>query len=247
MSSILYGIGTGSGDPELMTLKAVKTIKQCDIIAVPISNSEFLEPVLEVDGKGVHSSFLTECIAYQIAIQNVPEMVQKAILYLPMPMIKDKALLKEIHDKGTEKIISLLEEDKKIAFLTLGDPTVYSTYLYVHKRVCSRGYTAEIINGITSFCASAARLNIGLVENKEELHIIPASYGIEEALKLPGTKVLMKTGKKMPEVKKAIKDSGQKVLMVENCGMVAEKTYFDIEEIPDQVSYYSLMIAKEEK
>lgn len=247
MSGILYGIGTGPGDPELMTLKAVKTIKVSEIIAVPISRSDFTEPVLEEGNQKVHSSLLDECVAYQIAVQNVPEMNKKAILYLPMPMIKDKALLKEIHDKGTEMIISLLDEGKQIAFLTLGDPTVYSTYLYVHKRVLSRGYKAEIISGITSFCASAAKLNMGLVENKDELHVIPASYGIEEALKLSGTKVFMKAGKKMPQVKESVRNSGQEILMVENCGMEKEKIYYTLEEIPDEASYYSLIIVKEEK
>ena len=68
-----------------------------------------------------------------------------------------------------------------MAFLTLGDPTVYSTYLYVHKRVEAAGYETEIVSGITSFCAVAARLNMGLVEKAEPLHVIPASYQIEEA------------------------------------------------------------------
>lgn len=247
MSSILYGIGTGPGDPELMTLKAVKIIKACDVIAIPISRSDFTEPILEKTRQESCSNLLEECVAYQIAIQNVPEMHKKPILYLPMPMIKDKALLKLVHDQGTEMIMRLLDEGKQIAFLTLGDPTVYSTYLYVHKRVLSKGYQAEIISGITSFCASAARLNMGLVENKDELHIIPASYGIEEALKLSGTKVLMKAGKKMPEVKESVRNSGQEIFMVENCGMAQEKTYRAISDIPDEASYYSLIVVKEEK
>lgn len=84
---------------------------------------------------------------------------------------------------------------QKVVFLTLGDPTVYSTYLYVHKRVAQMGYDTEIVSGITSFCAVSARFNQGLVEKAQQLHVIPASYQIEEALKLPGTKVLMKNRK----------------------------------------------------
>ena len=60
----------------------------------------------------------------------------------------------------------------KRQFLTLGDPTVYSTYLYVHKRILEKGYEAEIVSGITSFCAVAARLNMGLVEMAEPLHVL---------------------------------------------------------------------------
>ena len=62
-----------------------------------------------------------------------------------------------------------------MAFLTLGDVTVYSTYLYLHRRVVKAGFEAEIVSGIPSFCAAAARLGIGLVETKEEHHVITAT------------------------------------------------------------------------
>ena len=74
---------------------------------------------------------------------------------------------------------------------------MYSTYLYVHRWVLEDGYDARIVSGVTSFCAAAASLSEGLVENSEELHVIPASYQIEDALELSGTKVLMKAGKKI--------------------------------------------------
>ena len=88
-------------------------------------------------------------------------------------------------------------------------------------------------------------MNIGLAENKEELHIIPASYGIEESLELPGTKILMKAGKKMPYVKQAVKEKSLQVQMVENCGMPGERVYQHVDEIPDGASYYSLIMIKE--
>ena len=66
------------------------------------------------------------------------------------------------------------------------------------------GYKTRLVAGIPSFCAAAARVNDGLVENQEELHVIPASYEIESGLELPGTKILMKAGKKMPYVKQMI-------------------------------------------
>ena len=125
-----------------------------------------------------------------------------------------------------------LRKEKNVVFLTLGDPTVYSTYIYVHKRVEQLGYATEIVSGITSFCAVSARFNEGLVEKSQQLHVIPASYQIEEALKLP-ERSLMKTGKKMQEVKAQIKASGNKAEMIENCGMPDEKIYRSVEEIPD--------------
>lgn len=136
---------------------------------------------------------------------------------------------------------------KNVVFLTLGDPTVYSTYLYVHRWVLEDGYDARIVSGVTSFCAAAASLSEGLVENSEELHVIPASYQIEDALELSGTKVLMKAGKKMPAVKQFLKEKNCRAVMVENCGMDTEQKYFSAEEIPDQASYYSLIIVKEKR
>ena len=143
------------------------------------------------------------------------------------------------------QIEAVLKEGKNVAFLTLGDTSVYSTYLYVHTKIMEMGYEAEIVSGITSFCAVAARLNIGLVEKAEELHVIPASYQIEEALKLKGTKVLMKAASKMGEVKKMLLECGQDVVMIENCGMPGEKIHRSAEEIPEDASYYSLIIVKE--
>lgn len=132
-----------------------------------------------------------------------------------------------------------------MVFITLGDPTVYSTCMYIHKRIRKQGYETRIIPGVPSFCAAAARLDQSLVENQEELHIIPASYEIEEGLKMAGTKVLMKAGRKIPYVKQVIKEQNLNLTMVENCGMENETIYHSAEEIPDEASYYSLFIVKE--
>lgn len=107
------------------------------------------------------------------------------------------------------------------------------------------GYEVEIVSGIPSFCAVAARLNMGLVEKAQPLHVIPASYQIDEALRLPGTKVLMKAGKKMKEVKEKLKAMQADAVMIENCGMEEEQIYRNAEEIPEQAGYYSLIIVKE--
>ena len=226
MKGTLYGVGIGPGDPELLTLKAVRLIRENDVIALPGEKPE-------------------ETVAYQISVQAVPELADKTLLALTMPMTKDKALLNENYDRAAEKIADQLDQGKNVVFLTLGDPTVYSTYMYVHQRLEEKGYRVEIISGITSFCAVAARMNMSLVERSEPLHVIPASYQIEEALKLPGTKVLMKAGKKIKEVKQQIKASGNQAVMIENCGMSEEKIYRCVEEIPDNAGYYSLIIVKD--
>ena len=173
---------------------------------------------------------------------------EKTLIPVAMPMTKDTVVLEQNHQKAADDVESGLARGVNVVFLTLGDPTVYSTYLYVHRRILARGYEAEIVSGITSFCAVAARLNMGLVEMAEPLHVIPATYKaqeMDEILQLPGTKVLMKTGKKMKEIRESILRSGQSAVMIENCGMPEAKIYESAEVIPESSGYYSLIIVKD--
>lgn len=225
MSGKLYGIGVGPGDPELMTVKAVKTIASCDVILVPGEDYR-------------------ESVAYKIAYAAVPELKHIETAAIPMPMVKDEKVLARNHEAGAEKICNLLNQGKTVGFLTLGDVCIYSTYLYIHRLVSEAGYETQIINGIPSFCAAAAAFNMGLVEKSEQLHLLPASYQIEEGLKLPGTKVLMKAGKQLGKVKEQLKELDMEAVMIENCGMENEKIYNNIEEINETAGYYSLMIVK---
>lgn len=231
MKGKLYGVGVGPGDPELLTLKALRLIRENPVIAVP--------------GEDIRAS-----VAYQIVKGAYEALDEKTLLPMAMPMTKDPAVLEANHEKAAGDVEAYLKQGKNVVFLTLGDPTVYSTYLYVHKRILARGYEAEIVSGITSFCAVAARLNMGLVERDEPLHVIPATYqadGMDQVLKLPGTKVLMKTGRKMAQVRESIQKSGQQAVMIENCGMPGERIFEGAENIPEKSGYYSLIIVKGEQ
>ncbi|MDY3731159.1 MAG: precorrin-2 C(20)-methyltransferase [Candidatus Choladocola sp.] len=228
MAGVLYGVGVGPGDPEYMTLKAVRLIRENEVIAVP-------GPVAE------------ETVAYKIAVQAVPELADKELVPILMPMTHDRAVMEQNHDEAADTVEGYLKVGKNVVFLTLGDPTVYSTYMYVQKRIEERGYHTELVSGITSFCAAAARANTSLVEWSEQLHVLPAVHKLDSELDLPGNYVLMKSGKKMGQVKEILRRSGRDVVMVENCGMDTEKVYHSVDEIPDDAGYYSLIIAKEEK
>ena len=227
MKGTLYGIGVGPGDPRLMTYLAVDTIKRCPVIAVP------------ADGKG-------KAVAYKIASGIVEDLDAKECLNLSTPMTKDKAVLDAAYQAAADTIIEQLEQGKDVACLTLGDPTIYSTYIYIHRLVKAKGYETEIINGIPSFCAVSAKLGDSLVDRSEQLHMIPSTYDIEDGLKLPGTKVLMKAASKMPIVKETLKRNDLKGAMIENCGMPEEHIYHGVDEIPDQASYYSIIVVKED-
>lgn len=225
MAGIIYGIGVGPGDPELMTLKAVKRIRELKVIAIPHKEKE-------------------HCTAYQIARQAVPEIEEKECIYLPMPMTKDEEVLKKSHDLAAKKVEEYLDKGEDVGFITLGDVSIYSTFAYLWERLQKEGYNTCLESGIPSFCAVAARLGIPLVSGAEELHIIPASYQIRDALKLSGVKVLMKAGRQMETVKKELKQWGASAVMVENCGMSNEKIYGSLEDIPDDAGYYSLVIVR---
>lgn len=229
MSGILYGVGVGPGDSELMTIKALRLIQENTVLAFP--------------GENCRAS-----VAYQIVKGAYAQIDEKHLIPVPMPMTKDKKKLEEAHQKDAAMIAEYLEKGENVVFLTLGDPTVYSTYMYVHHRVIDMGYQAEIVSGITSFCAVAARLNMSLVEMAQALHVIPATFQAEdmdEILKHPGTKVLMKSGKKLKEIRESILRSGQEAVMIENCGMPEEKIYLNAQDIPEKAGYYTLIIVKE--
>lgn len=230
MSGKLYGIGVGPGDPELLTLKAIKTLEKCDIIAVPKTS--------DADG---------EKTAFAI-VKGYLE--GKATVECLFSMERDEAKRKAMRLKVAEDICKLLDDGKNIGFITLGDPTIYSTYMYVHKIVAEKGYETEIIPGIPSFVAAAAALNISLCEGNETLHIIPASNGenVDKIRELKGNKVIMKSGKSMSEVLEILKKSVADVKIVARCTMTDEKIYNGIEEYEraQNPEYFSVIVAKEQ-
>lgn len=225
MTGVLYGVGVGPGDPELMTLKAVRLIKENDIIALPGADAK-------------------ETVAYRIASAAVPELAEKTLLSVYMPMTHDKEEQEKCHRVGAEKIEGYLAQGRNVVFLTLGDPTVYSTFMYIRQIVEEDGFEIQLVSGVTSFCAAAARVNQPLGIRKEQIHIYPA-HSLEEELPDEGTCILMKSGSRMKQVKEIIKKSGRDAVMVENCGMEDEKVYSHVDEIPDTAGYYSLIIARE--
>lgn len=223
---IAYGVGVGPGDPELMTLKAIRLIKQNDVIAVPGANAR-------------------EAVAYQIAVQSVPELKNKELVPLYMPMIRDKAVIKAEHRRCADTIEAYLEQGKNVVYITLGDPTIYCTFSYLQHILEADGYTVELVSGISSFCVAAAAMKRPLVEWDEQLHIIPAVHMTGADLVYPGNYVLMKSASNMKEVKALLSQSGKAVCAVENCSMPNEKIYCDLEEIPNDAGYFTLIIAKE--
>lgn len=225
MNGVLYGVGVGPGDPKLLTLQAVEVLQKCSVIAVP-----------DTDG---------EKTAMKIVKQYI---LGKEILYCPMPMSRDLEFVASSHQKSCDMLETELLKGKDIAFITLGDPTIYSTYMYIHQMMTEKGYSTKIISGITSFCAAAAALNTSLCDRGEALHIIPASYtDAEKLLMSEGNKILMKSGKKISEVKETLKRLNlyKRSQMVECCSMENERIYRNLDQVSDDSSYFSIILVKD--
>ena len=218
MNGILYTIGVGPGDPELLILKAINKIKNADVIACPSK-----------DGK--------PGIAYQIALKAVPEIENKECLLLDFPMRKDK--LEDAHNIAVEQIIEKLDSGKNVALLTLGDPCIYSTAFYVIERIKQEGYQVDIINGVPSFCVASAKLLQPLALGEEELLITTGEYK-----NTSGTNVIMKAGRKLSTLKKEIAESGRDAYLIENLGMENETIITGIQNMPDDAGYFSILIVE---
>lgn len=222
---VIYGIGVGPGDPELLTLKAARLLRECDVVAIPQEREK--------------------CFALRIAEGAVPELSEKPVLELVMPMTRDKDARAKAQDAAAAALAAEVQEGRRVVFLTLGDPSVYSTWGYLLQRLSEAGCTAETVPGVPSFCAAAAALGVPLCEDREELHLLPGGAKAEEALKYPGTKVFMKG--QLPALLNAASELDQPLAGAENCGTGQEKLYHSLEEIPADAGYYTLIIAKELK
>ena len=222
-----YGVSIGPGEPELITLKAMNIISNSRYIATPHT------------GTG-------DSLALSIVSQAI-DLSDKEIMKLEFPMTKDKDILAKSHEEAASAIADVLDTGNDVAMLNLGDVTIYSTFAYTMDKLLEKDYNVEVIPGVTSFCASASKLKIGLTTMNEPLHIIPATgIDLREALQMPGSKVLMKIGKSMPKLIEVLKELNleDNVYAVENCGLENEKIYNNLDEFDGKMGYFTIVIVK---
>ena len=223
---VVYGVGVGPGDPELLTLKAVRTIRACPVIAVP-------------------GNVVTESLAYRIALPAVPELAEKELVPLPSPMVRNRAQVMDAHAKNATTIERYLDQGKDVACLVLGDPSIYCTFGYLRQALEADGYETVTVAGVPSFCAAAARLGSTLVEGDRPLHLTVAStLSSPDDLPTSATHVIMKAGGHMHEVKPLLEEAGLEAQAVERCDLEGEQVYPSLEVIPDDAGYLTLIIAR---
>lgn len=229
MAGILYGVGVGPGDPELLTQKAVRVLSDCGVIGIPGKNRDF-------------------CTAWSIAVQAVPEIAGKEVISVAVPMTKDKSRLNSAYRAGCTRLAAALNAGQNVAFLNLGDPTLYGSYMEFHRRIRAMGYCAEIISGVPSICAVAAALDTPLGERDESIRIFPGNYDLSELDKMDGTNVLMKPASKLPELKQQLLEleqaGGYSVSAVVNCGMSDQKICPSIQALPENAGYFVTILIK---
>ena len=225
---VFYGVGIGPGDPELLTLKALRTLERCPVLAAPRTGSG-------------------EMLALEIVRQALA-LTDKTVLPLRFTMSRDPAVLRESHLGAAAEIEAHLAAGRDVAMLNLGDVSIYATYGYLMDILAARGYETVMVPGVPSFCAVAARLGTSLTAADAPLHILPGGSGeLDRLLELPGAKVLMKSGSKISRAAEALRQRGLtgKAAMVQDCGLPTERVCRDLEQLPRDTGYFATIIVKE--
>ncbi|GAA0122459.1 MAG: cobalt-factor II C(20)-methyltransferase [Clostridium argentinense] len=215
----LYGVGVGPGGEELLTLKAVKVIESCDVIIAPSAKAG-----------GVS-------IAYETAKNFIKDNQEVVISHFPMgkPDKEEKVY------NAFKTIEEYLKEGKDVAFLTIGDAFVYSTYIYLLKYIKEQNYKTETVPGITSFCASASIADRILVIGDEPLLIVPGSR--IDSIKDEKYVVIMKFYNQEEKVLDFLDEKGFDYVCVQRAYREGEKILSTREEILNEKDYMSLIIA----
>ncbi len=240
MPGTLHVIGIGPGDPELLTLKAVRIIKGTEVLCVPKGREEGTSLALSIAEKAVSL--------------NGKEIVEA---HFPMMKTRESGKVKGTSEldmkwnETAENIVSRLNKGKDVAFLTLGDPTIYSTFFYLYDKLlglCPE-LNIEIIPGVSSINASAARANISLGLGNEKIAVLPANYldNLKETLAVFDTVVLMKVNKVLNEIKGLLSEMAllENAVCVSRAGMDDEQIFSDIRDIDqEKLNYFSMVIVR---
>lgn len=234
----LYVIGVGPGDPELLTLKAVRILKDISCICVPKGKEEgssialsIVEKALNLDGKEIIDA------------------------YFPMKKTKghnkDNCELDTKWQETVESVYSKLNKGFNVAFITIGDPTIYSTFFYLYDKILELNpeISVEIIPGVSSINTAAARASLSLSLADEKIAILPATYmdNIKEILEKFDTIVLMKVHRVFNKIIDMLNDMNliDKAVYISKAGMNGERIFKNITDIrEDDLNYFSVLIIK---
>ena len=227
-----YGIGTGPGDSSLLTVKAVETLKNLDILYTPESK------------KG------GESLALSIVNEYLPEDLEIKSRHFPMNFNDGEKIL--AWNQVADEIVADVKEGKNVGFVTLGDPMIYSTYVYIMERLIG-SIDVETIPGISSFSNIASNQNFPLVMDREPLIIIPCTIAeekIDYALENYSSIVLMKVYKNFKEIVAKLEKNNliDHAILVSNSSQDGEVVYNNLKEVnlEEKISYFSTILVNKE-
>jgi len=225
MSSILYLLGLGPGDPDLLTIRAAKILAKVDVVAYPqkLGNAS---------------------LALEIAGPHLPQKLEKMPIALPMKTNRQPA--KDAYDKAAKNLGKLLDEGKSIAYLCEGDPFFYGSAMYLFSRLAAK-YPVEIIPGISSLNAAGAAIGRPLVSRDEILKILPATLDdkiLLQELKNTDAAAIVKVGRHFGRVKKIIEQAGHgpgaKIVEYATHSQQSVRMVSEIEE--EKLPYFSIIL-----
>ncbi|HEY7367954.1 MAG TPA: precorrin-2 C(20)-methyltransferase [Nitrosopumilaceae archaeon] len=190
----LICVGCGPGDPELLTVKAVNAIKNADLIMCPTSK----------EGK--------PSIALSVVSSLLEHGKNQEIVNLVFPMTKDKDTLENTWQKNSQIIAKNVLSGKKVVYLTVGDPYLYSTWIYLHREISAKypDINISVIPGIVSMFTFASKVGISLAEGSEKMAVIPSCYDltkVKEIAKNCDTMVFLKDGRYFDQVIQLLREA----------------------------------------
>ena len=193
--SELIGIGVGPGDPDLLTVKAVNAIKNADTIMCPASKED------------------RPSIALSVVDSMIDKTKNQEIVKLIFPMTKDKDVLETYWKKNARIMAEKVLSGKKVVYLTVGDPYLYSTWIYMHREIQATHPEMKIsvIPGIVSMFTFASKVGVSIAEGAEKVAIIPSCYdlsSVKEIAKNAEVLVFLKDGRYFDQVIDLLKESG---------------------------------------
>ncbi len=229
----LFGIGVGPGDPELVTLKAIKCIEKADILAYPTATGS------KSNAKNSIAPYITP--AHQLLPLIYPVTagpVADSHAYLP--------LMKKFYDESAEQLKTFLLAGKNVAIICAGDPFVFGSYMYWHTRL-SGEFDTTVVPGISSVLAAPATLGMPLCHREDIVSIIPGTLSedeLVEALNHCGSAVIMKLGRTFEKVRRALVTAGlmEKAYFVERVTMTRQRIMPVKNVNHNDVAYFSLIV-----
>jgi precorrin-2/cobalt-factor-2 C20-methyltransferase len=236
----VVGVGVGPGDPDLLTLKAIRVLQEANVVCAPAPNAAGHSLALDIIKRVLE------------ARESAPE-----VITLIFPMIKDEAELERAWSQNTDTIATYANDGKLVAFVSIGDPSLYSTFTYVQRQLSIKypEITVEIIPGVTSLSACVAKARIPLASGEETLLIMPR-FDLElmkEESRLVDNIVWMKGVRNLPEAIKLLTDSPRfsdksQILIAKRCSFPDEELWKgdmrDLLQLKLQQDYFATMIVR---